>query len=143
MKKLILALAILVVVGGGVFCLYKFTNVFPKPADTTEVVPTNENVETEVVLEAEKQVSIITNNIYYQFIIGTLLVIIGAHFQVEKVGKKWPQKWADIEQMSNSYKILIKKLAFCPLFLAFCPLFAHFFRQKWADIITNNNKNYS
>ena len=54
MKKLILALAILVVVGGGVFCLYKFTNVFPKPADTTEVVPTNENVETEVVLEAEK-----------------------------------------------------------------------------------------
>ena len=54
MKKLILVFAILVAIGAGAFCLYKFTNIFPKPADTAVVVPTNETVETEVVLETGK-----------------------------------------------------------------------------------------
>lgn len=50
-KKLILAFVILVAAVAGGYSLYRFTDIFQKPSDAVEVV---ENVENEVVLEAEK-----------------------------------------------------------------------------------------
>lgn len=51
LKKLILMLIILVAAAAGGYSLYKFTNIFQKPADTVELT---ENAENEVILEAEK-----------------------------------------------------------------------------------------
>lgn len=90
MKKLILAFIVLVASAAAGYSLYRFTDIFQKPENVVETVETSE---IELVETVEKQ--LILAHYYWPLL-------------SEKVGKKWPVKWADIEQMLKSYKILIK-----------------------------------